>query len=315
MHNGRTERAVPPASKMRMKLGLHAAALPMLMAGMLTVGCGPKSESTESKAKSASLGDAGTSTTPAAKVEFTGSLRGIVKLATGALLPLATTPTPGKTDTVIAPGCPEIGEADRKPVSESAATGGLFPLHVAITEMTASPQRAPVTHELEIRDCRLWPGMIAAMTGDKLRLTNKSKAPFLPVLPRESFMQAVLPDAHRETTISGIGPMVIRCGFASYCGESVLVSTAHSLYAVTDAEGRFTISGVPLDQELKVHAWHPLFKPATVTIKLSRAERSKDVELAIEPLPTPPEAAPETKPTAAEPKKSREPKKPAPTAP
>ncbi len=261
--------------------------LPVIAVAFLQVACGSSSGPTPSKESAKSAADAGGLAPKSAepRPEFVGTLRGIVKLSTGAVLPLAPLPTEGKTDTAIAPGCPNISEADRKQVEESATTGGLSPLHVAITQMTAAPERAPVTHELEIRDCRLWPRMVAVRTGDQLRVINKSDAPFLPVLPRDAFMQALLPKTERTITVSGIGPMPIKCGFASYCGESVLVSTAHTLYAVTDAEGRFTITGVPLDQELKVHAWHPLFQPVSADLKLTSAERSKHLELAIQPLP------------------------------
>lgn len=279
-----------------------------IIAGLF-VGCGSKSEDTaESTGKTASAVDAGATQAPqpeAPKVEFTGTLRGFVKLAEGAKLPLAPLPEKGKTDTAIAPGCPPIGEPDRKQVAEHEGSHGLSPLHVAITGMTAAPKRSPVTHELEIRDCRLAPGMIAAMTGDTLRITNKSQAPFLPLMPRESFMQALLPGAQREAPISGIGPMALKCGFGAYCGESTLLSTSHSLYAITDAEGRFTITGVPLDQELTVHAWHPLFTPTSATFKLTNAERSKEVELTIQPVAAAPEGAPtETAPAKPAPKKA-----------
>jgi hypothetical protein len=260
----------------------------LVAAGSVLLGCSSPSAPTPGAEKAKAVADGGASTPKPSKPkpEFVGTLQGIVKLATGAELPLAPLPPRGKTDTVVAPGCPDINEADRRQVHESPTTGGIFPLHVAITQMTEAPQREPMTHDMEIRDCRLWPGMVAMRTGDKLRVINKSKAPFLPVLPRESFMQALLPDTERETTVSGIGPVTIKCGFASYCGEAVLVSTAHTLYAVTDSSGRFTISGVPINQKLKVFAWHPLFKAASADFELTSGERTKDVELSIEPAPT-----------------------------
>ena len=287
-----------------------------MVAGLLVLGCGSKNEAAQPKGTPA----VDASVQPAAqpdegpKVEFKGTLRGNVRLAAGTVLPLASLPVQGKTDTAIAPGCPPIAEPDRHQVSENAETHGLSPLHVAITGMTAAPKRAPVTHELEIRDCRLTPGMIAAMTGDTLRITNKSQAPFLPLMPRESFMQALLPGASREAPIAGIGPMVIKCGFGAYCGESQLLSASHPLYAITDAEGNFTITGVPLDQDLTVHAWHPLFTPVSANFKLTGAERSKDVELRIQPLAAPEQAPAESAPAKSTPAKTT-PKKAAPKQP
>jgi len=276
------------------------------VAGLIAVaGCGSKSEAPAAQQKPAATLDAGqgASQAPAGpKAEFRGTLRGIVKLAPGAQMPLA--PPPSKTDVVAAQECPPIAESDRRQVTENMATQGLTPLHVALTGMSAAPERAPVTHELEIRDCRFAPTMIAAMTRDKLHVVNHSKVPFLPLLPGDTFMQALLPGAERDVDIKGIGPLILKCGLGSYCGESVLLSTAHPLYAVTDAEGRFTITGVPLDEALTVHAWHPLFKPAEASVKLTKDELSKDVELLIEPVsaPEPPatEAAPVKLKTKAE---------------
>lgn len=219
----------------------------------------------------------------APKADFSGRVTGLVRLAPGVSLPLAVLPAAGTKDTVIAPGCPEITKADAKRVTENAETHGLSPVHVALTGMSAAPPREPVTHNLVIQDCRLQPGLIAAQTGDTLRLTNRSTTAFLPVLPGDSFMQALLPEASREVPLSGIGPADVKCGFGSYCGESVILSVAHSLFAVTDSSGAFSIEGVPLDQELTVHAWHPLFEVSGAKFKLSAAEPHKQVELLLKP--------------------------------
>lgn len=219
----------------------------------------------------------------APKADFAGKVTGTIRLAKGAALPLAALPESGTKDSVIAPGCPEISAKDAKRVLENAATRGLSPVHVALTGMTASPPQQAVVHEVFIDECRLRPALIGAKVGDTLRVTNRSKASFLPLLPGDSFMQAMLPDAAREVPVGGIGAADLKCGFGSYCGESVVLAVAHSLFAVTDSEGHFTISGIPLDQELTLHAWHPLFDVAIATFKLTSEEPSKGLDLQLVP--------------------------------
>ena len=115
---------------------------------------------------------------PQPTADFSGVVRGTVRLAKDALLPLQRLPEAGGKDTVIAPGCPDIGPADAKTVQQNATTGGLSPVHVALTGMSAAPPREAATHELFIQDCRLHPLLIAAKAGDTLRLSNRSNKAF-----------------------------------------------------------------------------------------------------------------------------------------
>jgi hypothetical protein len=228
--------------------------------------------------------------TPAPASDFSGEVSGIVKLPAGLALPMAAPLDASAGKLTVPAGCPPVSDEDRRSVSENASTHGLFPVHIAVTQMQAAPPRAPVTHEVSIENCRLTPRLIGAMRGDKLRITNKSQATFLPVLPGDAFMQGSLPGASREVALEQMGPQLLRCGFAGYCGETVLITVAHSLYAVTDAEGRFTLSGIPLDQELVVHAWHPLFEVSSLPFKLSKAEPKQQLEFTLKP--TAPAATP-----------------------
>jgi hypothetical protein len=252
--------------------------LAAVVAAVGALACGGSDKGAPAKA------DAGSSAPAKPSIDFSGSVTGVVKLAEGQTLPLTAALTPGTKNTVIPPGCPPLSDDDRRPVSEQAETHALSPIHVAITGMSAAPPRAPQTHEVTIEGCRLKPKLVAAMNGDKLKVINRSQTAFLPVLPKDPFMQAILSGDSREAPISFIGPSPLSCGFGSYCGESLLVSTAHSLYAVTDAQGHFTISGVPLDQELTIHAWNPVFEATSAPFKLTREASSKTIELALTPL-------------------------------
>ncbi len=263
--------------------------------------CGPSEKSQPAEPQKPAPTDAGIAANapaPTPKVAFSGSVTGVIRLAPGVSLPLAVLPTSGTADTVVAPGCPAITAADAKRVQEDPQTRGLSPIHVALTGMTAAPPREPVTHDVLIQDCRLRPGLIGAVSGDKLRVTNRSNTAFLPLLPGDAFMQAILPDATREVELKGLGPAELKCGFGSYCGESIVLAVAHSLFAVTDSSGQFSISGVPLDQDLTVHAWHPLFDVADAKFRLSAAEPSKVVEFVLTPsaAAAPPQPAESSKP-------------------
>ncbi len=215
--------------------------------------------------------------------EFVGVVRGIVKLAPGAELPLAPLPTiQGLPAPSIAP-CPPVDASDQRTITR-APSGGLFPAHVALTGMTAAPPHAPSTHELFIDACRLRPTLLGAVRGDSVRVTNRSEMALLPSIPGESFMRGLLRGESQDFPLKQT-QTVVRCAFGSYCGESLIVATTHALYAVTDVEGRFTIEQVPLDQELTVHAWHPLFRAASAPFKLTREAREQTIELALVPNP------------------------------
>ena len=232
----------------------------------------------------------------------TGVVLGSVRLAKGQKVPLAPAPlVNGLPATAVAP-CPPIDLNDQRSVTH-ADSGGLSPVHVAITGMRTTPPSTPRTHELFIDGCRLRPTMLAATRGDSVRITNRTDTALLPVLPGDRFMQGMLRGESREFPLKQLGRSVIRCNFANYCGETVVVTVSHPLYAVTDAEGRFRIENVPLDQPLKVHAFHPLFDVSTVDVTLTPDARETTLALTLTPKPasalTPPKreepAVPESK--------------------
>jgi hypothetical protein len=114
-------------------------------------------------------------------------------------------------------------------------------------------------------------------------VVNRSDAPLLPALPGDKFMQAIVRGDAREFTVKLLGPNPVSCGFANYCGESSIIAISHPLYALTSTEGGFTIEGVPLDEELILNAWHPLFEVTSEPFKLSSVAREKVFELTLKP--------------------------------
>lgn len=215
--------------------------------------------------------------------EFKGTIRGIVKLAPGVELPLARPPKMSGQPATSAAPCPPVDENDQRLVARSEATGGVSPVHVALTQMTAAETREPRTHELFIDGCRLRPTMIGTIRGDKVRVTNRSDAPLLPVLPGDRLMTGMTRGESREFTIESTGTLPIRCEVGSFCGQSLVVGVSHPLQAITDDQGRFTIENVPLDQMVMVNAWHPLFKPVSTDLTLSKEQPEQTIELLLEP--------------------------------
>jgi len=238
----------------------------------------------------------------APSAEFRGVVMGVVKLAEGASLPTAQPPTMNGQPPTSAKPCPTPDASDQRTVARAAETGGLSPIHVAVTQMKAVPTRAPRVHELFMDACRLRPTMVGALRGDTVRVTNRSEMALLPVLPGDSYMRGILRGETREFTLDKLGTIRVRCEFGSYCGESLVIALSHPLYAVTDEAGRFHIEQVPLDEELMLHAWHPLFKVASVPFKLTSASPTRVVDLAVQPgarAVQPPKPTPTTPPKAA----------------
>jgi hypothetical protein len=214
--------------------------------------------------------------------DFSGVVRGIVKLAPGAVLPTA--PAPEKPPVNAPPPCRPYGEDDRRIVSLFAGTGGLTPIHLAVTQMTAVPEHKPETRKLFIRNCRLTPALVGAMVGDELQITNESDHPFMPVLPGDPFMRGLMKGESRTVKLEHVGRARISCGFAGYCGESTVLTVKHPLFTVTNERGEFEIRGVPLDQDIMVHAGHMLFEVSTLKTRLTKAEPEKVLEFLLTPI-------------------------------
>jgi len=242
--------------------------------------------------------DAGTSSAAVVPpLRFLGTVRGVVKLAKGAKLPIAPPVlSHGAEPPSVAP-CPPIDASDRRTVTRAKETGGLSPVHVALTGMHGIPQRAPMVHDVFIDACRLRPALVGAMRGDSVRVTNRSETALIPQLPGDKFMRGLMRGDTRETVLKSTQTR-ITCGFGSYCGETLVVATKHPLFAVTSGEGFFTIANAPLDEDLRVHAWHPLFDITSAPVRLSDDKREAMVELTLTPRPEPkaPPAAKGTKP-------------------
>ncbi len=217
----------------------------------------------------------------------TGRIEGVVVLAEGATLPSLPDPKQTAALTVTDPPapCTPISAADLQPVRRDAASGGLTSIHLALTGMASTAPASPRLHQLRLEDCRLTLPLLAARLGDSVRITNASGAPLLPSLPGDTFMEAILAGQSRTFELKRLGSSRIGCNFGGYCGQTDLLVTSHSLYAVSDGLGRFHIDDVPLDRPLTLHAWHPLFDESHAAVTLTGAAPSRSVRLVVRPLP------------------------------
>lgn len=221
------------------------------------------------------------------------SLEGVVRLADGAELPewpenpmTPPYPRPAPPD-----HCAPPQQSDRQPVRrvEGDRLAGVL---VALSEFETEPLRAPVTHELVIRDCRLTPSLVVATVGDSLRLTNDTEYPYLPNLGG-GIMRGLMRGRSQDLELGQGGMRTVECGFAAACGRAVVVTMNHPLHSSTDEAGRFRIANVPPGEELKINAWHPLFEETSQTLTLAPGE-TRQLELVLRPGPpvAPPSAPP-----------------------
>jgi hypothetical protein len=229
----------------------------------------------------------------------TAVIEGVVRLAPGAELPR------DAQNAMVAPhGRPELPERctppqerDREPVRQVRGDH-LAGMVVAASEFSGEIPHEPVTHDIFIRDCRLTPSSVVATLGDRLRLVNETNYPFLPELGG-GMMTALLHGQSREVELGRAGMRTLACGFAASCGQALIVTQYHPLHAVTDETGRFRIENVPVNEELRVDAWHPLFNEAGEALTLSPGE-TREIEIVVTPAPPPPAPAPVDPPGRAE---------------
>lgn len=218
-----------------------------------------------------------------------GTVRGIVRIAAGMAPPeYPESAIRGRGPAGEPPEeCPPNTEAQRRPVR--VEDGGLVGVMVSATGdpntfFDALGEWEPQNHEVVIRDCRLQPALVTATRNDTLTIRNENTYPFILSIGRTSFMEALMPNQPKEITLSEGGSQSIRCGFAAPCGRADVVTVFHPVHAVTGEGGRFELTNVPRDQDVEIHAWHPLFRDASVSVRIE-GDAVPEIEITIEPAP------------------------------
>ena len=232
---------------------------------------------------------------PAESAGSFGTVEGVVRIVAGAELPsypdlrAPTQPPPPEA-------CTPPRTVDRQPVqmNDARLLSGVL---VQASGFTQEVTREPVTHEAFIRDCRLTPQLIAAVRGDTLTLKNETDYPFLPTMGLSNLSTAVLHDESRDYPLDRGGIFNLTCGFAAPCGRADVVVVYHPVHDITEEGGTFRMENVPAGEELRIHAWHPLFQEAAQTVTVAEGETLR-IELELTPAPQP---EPPAEPTGDEP--------------
>ena len=216
-------------------------------------------------------------------------LEGVVRLAPGAQLPHFSIEEMEKKvlDHVTRDKLPEVCSApknsDREPV-KLTDDGLLAGVMLAASQFSSSELRAPRIHEVSIRDCRLTPSLVVAMRGDSLRIKNEVNYPFMPSFGKSTYVQTLTPGQQKDFILEQGGVKPVLCGFTAPCGRTDVIVLYHSVYAVTDAEGKFRIEDFPPDETIEINAWHPLFQEAKLSVNVP-AGQTKKIELILTPAP------------------------------
>jgi hypothetical protein len=267
---------------------MHVRSVPLVLGLLLlSTGCGSGCERKE---------DETPETSGEEEQGSVGTVEGVVRMVGAA-------DVPSYPDARL-PAQPAIPEActppqltDRQPVAMDGTRGleGILVQASAFSEAAMEAvAREPTTHPLTIRDCRLTPRLVAAVRGDTLTLTNETDYPFLPTMGSGGLTQAVLFNDSRDFALDRGGIFSLTCGFAAPCGRADIVVVYHPVHTITGAGGTFRLANVPADEDVRIHAWQPLFEEASETVRVGRGETVRiELELTPAPQPEPPSDVPD----------------------
>lgn len=295
-----------------MRTSSRLALLPLLLSLVGCARCQPPREGGAAPAN-APQGPAAAAPAAPASPGRVGTVTGVVRLAEGAELPRYSPGQIGRSErtNAVSRHCPPARDSDTLPVRGVGNPTALVRVAVYATSDDAAafraalPTASPTERHVAIRDCRLEPRIVVGAVGDTLVIDNQSEDVFLPHVGSGPFMETLLHGESRRVTLDHLDAVPIACSFALACGRSDLVVMRYPVFDVTGEAGRFEIRNVPADQPVKIHAFHPLFREATVETRVARNGRV-EVELVLHPVtaqieavpgaPTPPSTPPPGQP-------------------
>lgn len=287
-----------------MRSSPRLALLPLLLS---LVGCARCQPPREDEAARSNARETPASPSPSAPANpgRVGTVTGIVRLAEGAELPRYSPGQIGRSErtNAVSQHCPPARDTDTLPVRGVGSPTALVGVAVYATSddpeafRAALPTATPTERHVAIRECRLEPRIVVGAVGDTLVIENQSEDVFLPHVGSGPFMETLLHGESRRVTLDHLDAVPIACSFALACGRSDLVVMRYPVFDVTGEAGRFEIRNVPADQPVKIHAFHPLFREATVEARVARNGRV-EVELVLQPVTAQVRATPEATPAA-----------------
>jgi hypothetical protein len=215
-------------------------------------------------------------------------LTGHVRLAEGAELPayaaldLVRTVLPGPPPAGLPAECAAANRAALSPVKRAEA-GALSGIVVAASDFTRFTEREPEARRVAIAGCALQPQVIAAMEGDMLTLENRDAFAFETLLG-PGFRAQPLARGERLMMPLKHGVEFIACSPRAPCGRTDVVVFRHPLFSVTDAHGGFRIENFPVNEMVRIDAWHPLFEENDTYVWLEPSAHV-EIELVMTPKP------------------------------
>ncbi|MCA9600647.1 MAG: hypothetical protein KC417_01410 [Myxococcales bacterium] len=217
-----------------------------------------------------------------------GIVEGVVLLAEDTEVPsYDSTPAPNQPEPPKSCSPPKI--LDHQPVHLTDGRG-LENVVIGATDFKRAPKHKPATRAVTIDDCRLSPQVIAATRGDTLRLTNNTDYPFLPELGTSQLLQTLLHRETRDIALEQGGVLKLGCGFAAECGRTDVMVFYHPVHAISGKAGKFRMVNVPADEDVKLHAWHPLFEEAIQTVRVKPGQTVR-VTFVLRPVEAPAKVA------------------------
>ncbi len=155
---------------------------------------------------------------------------------------------------------------DRLTISEH--TGGVPGCVVYLAGDAGAQQAFPPPNDslvIDIEACEFSPRVQIVPRGSTVRFANHDALPHN-VRAREGrtllWSKNLAPDEEAELTLERLGIVDARSGSGFDWMTCYLWVVDHGAYAVTDADGNFTLTDIP-PGEYTVHAWHPGIHPMT----------------------------------------------------
>lgn len=211
-----------------------------------------------------------------------GEIQGTVQLEGPVPAPKAITITAKSKDYSI-DGCGAVTKTSQALVVDAA--GGIQYVIVWLEQLGATPQlNAPTTAILDQQACVFEPHVLLVPSGSTVAIGNSD-----PVLHNVRIFQERTMLMH-EWQQPKAGPLtwrfdepgryLVRCGVHAWMYAWVVVAD-HPYYAVTNATGHFTLSGVP-EGKYVLHVWHETLGEQQQRLSVTAADAIQTVRLTYE---------------------------------
>lgn len=200
-----------------------------------------------------------------------GNIAGVISFS-GAV------PAPSKLDMSNDSNCTGENFLDDVIVNDGKLQNVLVYVKSGLPEATFETPTTEVT--LDQKGCKYVPRVLGVQTGQPLKITNSDSTNHnihpIPKVNRE----------WNESQLAGQGPIIrkfskpevmipVKCNQHSWMLAHIAV-LSHPFYAISDANGAFTIKGLP-PGEYEVEAWHERYGAKTAKIKVTeRADTKAD---------------------------------------